>query len=97
MSKIIRVCIGFSLLLPVIGLENTPYPFHQSDGKLEPVTSWSPTCSRAVGRLVVITLSSRGLFRVLVFYFPRTGRCDFFLVNDTQSKSALLSFKLVVV
>lgn len=42
-SKAIRNWTGFALLWSVIGPKNSPHPLDQSDVKLKPFTSWSPT------------------------------------------------------
>ena len=60
MSNAIRDCIGFAFfflfsLRSVIGPENSHYSLNQSDAKLKPLTTWSPSFSRALGSLVVFT------------------------------------------
>ena len=42
-SKAIRNWTGFALLWSVIGPKNSLHPLDQSDVKLKPFTSWSPT------------------------------------------------------
>ena len=42
-------------LRSVIGPENSHYSLNQSDAKLKPLTTWSPSFSRALGSLVVFT------------------------------------------
>ena len=45
--------IGSALLLSMIGPENSRHSLNRSDAKLQPITTWSPAFSRALGRLVV--------------------------------------------
>ena len=45
-----------ALLRSVIGPENSHHSFNQSDSKLKPITTWSPTFSRVSGCLVVFYL-----------------------------------------
>ena len=57
LSEIVLV-LGFFLLFvlrSVIGPENSHYSLNQSDAKLKPLTTWSPSFSRASGSLVVFT------------------------------------------
>ena len=75
-SKVIRDCIGFALLLSVIGLENSRHPLNQLDAKLKPIATWLLSFSRASGHLHVFTLSSHWLLVMLIFVL--IGRCDYF-------------------
>ena len=84
-SKAIQDYFGFALLRYVIGPENWCHFLSQSDFKPKPITTWSPAFSRALGCLIVFTLSSHWLWRV--FSFLLIG-C-WFWIYDTQLKSAL--------
>ena len=57
LSEIVLVLRFFFLfaLRSVIGPENSHYSLNQSDAKLKPPTTWSPSFSRALGSLVVFT------------------------------------------
>ena len=57
LSEIVLVLRFFFLfaLRSVIGPENSHYSLNQSDAKLKPLTTWSPSFSRASGSLVVFT------------------------------------------
>lgn len=46
LSKVFRDSIGLNLLRSVIGPENLRHFFNQSDEKLKPIMTWSPTFSR---------------------------------------------------
>ena len=61
---------------------------NQSDAKLKSITTWSPAFSRALGSLVVFTLSSHWLSKV--FYFPLIG-CDCFQGQHTPGKLGAVS------
>ena len=74
-SKVIRDCIGSALLCSVIGPENSRHSLNQSDAKLTSNMTWSPAFSRALDGLLIITLSSRGIFRV--FSLLLISHCDF--------------------
>ena len=67
---------GFALLRPVIGPENSWHPLNQSNAKLKTITTWSPAFSRALGSLLVFTLSSHWL--LVTFSFAVIGCCDNF-------------------
>ena len=41
----------FYIIRSVIGLQNLRYPLNQSDTKLKPIMTWSPTFSRVFDRL----------------------------------------------
>ena len=69
-------CSGFALLRPVIGPENSWHPLNQSNAKLKTITTWSPAFSRALGSLLVFTLSSHWL--LVTFSFALIGCCDNF-------------------
>ena len=102
MSRVIRECIGFALLLSCDWLKNSRLAFNQSDAKLIPIAIWSPAFSRALGGLVVFTLSSRWLFQL--FSFLLIGRCDYFgfgfmTLNRKvlfEEKSAESNFELII-
>ena len=51
------IWIGFDLLRSVIG------PVNQSDAKLKPIASWSPTFSRALGSLLAFTWCFHWFFK----------------------------------
>ena len=57
LSEIVLVLRFFFLfvLRSVIGPENSHYSLNQSDAKLKPPTTWSPSFSRALGSLIVFT------------------------------------------
>ena len=57
LSEIVLVLRFFFLfaLRSVIGPENSHHPLNQSDAKLKPLTTWSPSFSRALGSLIVFT------------------------------------------
>lgn len=58
-AKVIRNCIGLSLIRSVMVQKTSHrYSLNQSDGKLKPITIWSLEFSRALGSMVVLTLSS---------------------------------------
>ena len=57
-SKVNRNCFGFAFFRLVIGPEDFHYFLNQSDSKLKPIATWSPAFSRALGSLLVFTLSS---------------------------------------
>ena len=76
MSKVIRDCIGFTLIRTVIGLENSRHPLKQSDAKLLKANHRRLAFSRASGQLHVFTLSSHWLLVMLTFGL--VGRCDYF-------------------
>ena len=85
-SKVIRDCIGCPFLCSVIGLGNSRHTLNQSDAKLKPIPIWSPAFSRALGWLVVRTLSSHWVLEL--FSFLLIGCCDSLVfLYDTQSKS----------
>ena len=85
-SKAIRDCIGCPFLCSVIGLGNSRHTLNQSDAKLKPIPIWSPAFSRALGWLVVRTLSSHWVLEL--FSFLVIGCCDSLVfLYDTQSKS----------
>ena len=65
------------------------YLLNQSDAKLKSITTWSPAFSRALGSLVVFTLSSHWLSKV--FYFPLIGCCDCFQGQHTPGKLGAVS------
>ena len=67
---------GFALLRPVIGPENSWHPLNQSNAKPKTITTWSPAFSRALGSLLVFTLSSHWL--LVTFSFALIGCCDNF-------------------
>ena len=76
MSKVIRDCIGFALLCPVSGLENSRHLLNQSDTKLKPIATWLLAFSRALGWLHAFTSISHWL--PLIFSFLLICRCDHF-------------------
>ena len=85
-SKVIRDCIGCPFLCSVIGLGNSRHTLNQSDAKLKPIPIWSPAFSRALGWLVVRTLSSHWVLEL--FSFLLIGFCDSLVfLYHTQSKS----------
>ena len=85
-SKVIRDCIGCPFLCSMIGLGNSRHTLNQSDAKLKPIPIWSPAFSRALGWLVVRTLSSHWVLDL--FSFLLIGCCDSLVfLYDTQSKS----------
>ena len=85
-SKVIRDCIGCPFLCSMIGLGNSRHTLNQSDAKLKPIPIWSPAFSRALGWLVVRTLSSHWVLEL--FSFLLIGCCDSLVfLYDTQSKS----------
>ena len=85
-SKVIRDYIGCPFLCSVIGLGNSRHTLNQSDAKLKAIPIWSPTFSRALGWLVVRTLSSHWVLEL--FSFLLIGCCDSLVfLYDTQSKS----------
>ena len=47
----------FALPHSVIGPEKLRHPLNQLNAKLKPIMTWSPAFSRALGSLVVFTLS----------------------------------------
>ena len=57
LSEIVLVLRFFFLfaLRSVIGPENSYYSLNQSDAKLKPLTTWSPSFSRALCSLIVFT------------------------------------------
>ena len=74
-----------ALVLPyfaVIGPENSRHSLNQSDAKLKPTTTWSPAFSRALGRVVVFTLSSHWLLKV--FSSLLIGCCNYFSFRFTS-------------
>lgn len=79
MSKVLRDCIGFALLRFGIGPENAPHSLDQSDTKLNPIKTLLPAFSRALGGLLVFTLSSHWLLRA--FSILLIGRCNYFGFN----------------
>ena len=62
---------------------------NQSDAKLKSITTWSPAFSRALGGLVVFTLSSHWLSKV--FYFLLIGCCDCSQGQHTPGKLGAVS------
>ena len=51
----------------MIGPEDSRHFLNQSDAKLKPITTWSPTFSRALDNLVGFPLSSHWLLRLFSF------------------------------
>ena len=86
MSKVMRDCFVFSSLRSVIGTKDLCLALDQSDAKLKPVLTWSRAFYRALGSLVVRTMSSHCLLKE--FTFILLGSCDFlwFWFYDTQRK-----------
>ena len=79
---------GFASLRPVIGPENSWHPLNQLDAKIKTITTWSPAFSRALGSLLVFTLSSHWL--LVTFSFALIGCCDNFgNGSSTFSRDAL--------
>ena len=76
MSKVIRDCIGFVCLRPVIGLKkkNSRHSFNQSDANKKPVTTCSPALSRTLGGMLGFSMSSHWFFRI--FSSLLSGCCD---------------------
>ena len=64
LSKLIWDCI---LLCSLIGPEYSRHSLNQSHAKLKPAATWSPAFSRALGSLVVFTLSSDWLSQEISF------------------------------
>ena len=62
--------------------ENSRHSLNQSDAKLKPTTTWSPAFSRALGRVVVFTLSSHWLLKV--FSSLLIGCCNYFSFRFTS-------------
>ena len=54
LSKVIKVCISFSLLRSVIGPENSCNSLNQSYAKQKPISTWSPAFSRAWEVFIVL-------------------------------------------
>ena len=79
LSKVIKVCISFSLLRSVIGPENSRNSLNQSYAKQKPISTWSPAFSRALGSFHCFTLSSH--WRVLSSHL--IGRSDNFQFGFT--------------
>ena len=50
-SKVMQDCFGFTSIRSVVGLQNLRYPLNQSDTKLKPIMTWSPTFPRVFDRL----------------------------------------------
>ena len=69
-------CIGFALPRSMIGAENLLYSLNQSGEKLNLITTWSRTFSRALGSWVFSSLLI-GIFDNLVWFY------------DVQSRNAL--------
>ena len=97
-SKEFWDCFGIALLRSVIGPENSHRFLNQSDATLKPITAWS-AFSRALGCLVVFTLSSQWLFKV--FSFLHIGLCDntsfgFTTLNRKSLFSSLFNVPWVV-
>ena len=92
-SKVIRHCIGIALLCSVLGAENSCHILGQSDAKLKPITTWSPASSRALGSLVLFTLSSPH-WLLKLFFFPLVGRCDSFGFGCTTLNGKALKNKV---
>ena len=63
-----RLEIALILHYFALWLVQKTHATNQSDAKLKPITTWSPTFSRALVTLVVFNLNSRCLFKV-VFLF----------------------------
>lgn len=76
-STVIRNCIGFALLRPVIGPRNPRHLRDQSDAKLKSVTTWSHAFFRSLGSSVVSSLSSHLAFEGF-FSFPLISCCEYF-------------------
>ena len=91
-SKVIRDCIGFTLLRSVIGLEISRHFFDQSDAKLKPIATWSLAFSRALRRLLVFALSSHWLLGIFPLFWLH-GCCDNFGFGfTTLNRKALYSW-----
>lgn len=95
MSKVMRDCFVFSSLRSVIGTKDLCLALDQSDAKLKPVLTWSRAFYRALGSLVVCTMSSHCLLKE--FTFILLGSCDFFgfaftTLNGKYFTSYLFSF-----
>ena len=74
MSKVILDCLDFALPSSVIGSENSRHPLDQSEAKLTPITTWSPSFSRALASLV---LTSSFLWLLRVSFSLLISLCDF--------------------
>lgn len=90
MSKVMRDCFVFSSLRSVIGTKDLCLALNQSDAK-----NWSRAFYRALGSLVVGTMSSHCLLKE--FTFILLGGCDFFgfgftTLNGKYFTSFLFSF-----
>ena len=73
------------LYFVLIGIEKSRHSLKQSDKKLNPITTWSPTFSRALCCWFGFSLSFYRLFRVFFFSSDLLWFCFY----DTQSKSTL--------
>ena len=73
------------LYFVLIGIEKSRHSLNQSDKKLNPITTWSPTFSRALCSWFGFSLSFYRLFRVFFFSSDLLWFCFY----DTQSKSTL--------
>ena len=81
LSKVIKVCISFSLLRSVIGPESSRNSLNQSYAKQKPISTWSPAFSRALGSFHCFTLSPHWFSRVLSSHL--IGRSDNFQFGFT--------------
>ena len=81
LSKVIKVCISFSLLRSVIGPENSRNSLNQSYANKKPISTWSPAFSRALGSFHCFTLSPHWFSRVLSSHL--IGRSDNFQFGFT--------------
>ena len=91
MSKVMQDCFVFSSLRSVIGTKDLCLALNQS----EPIKNWSRAFYRALGSLVVGTMSSHCLLKE--FTFILLGSCDFFgfgftTLNGKYFTSFLFSF-----
>ena len=64
---IAEICLRLHFALMVIGPENSGHFLNQSDTKLKPIKTWSPTYFCTLGSLVSFTLSSHWLCKINSF------------------------------
>ena len=77
MSKVIRICFGFTLLCSVIGLKISRHFLNQSEVKPKPIAAHSYAFSRASHRLHVFASSFDDWFIELSVSFV-IGQSDYF-------------------
>ena len=83
-SKLIWDWFRFASPRSVIGPENSHHHLDQSNAKLKPISTWSPSFSRASSKFPVFTPSSHWLMMTLTFLLIVS--CCF----ETQLKTAVL-------